>query len=325
MEKFTAARTGGDRDVTTLDAFPGAGRYIPAMQTTGPSRVLVVDDELRALRLVSRVLGSSSIACRTADSAAEAMAALRESPAIDVVVSDIRMPEVDGIEFLGGVRREFADRPWLQLILVTGHASLETAVAAMRLEASDYLFKPVDPKSLREAVQHALTRADSIRQVKGTQPDSPGALELRQLAGTARALAEDMNRAFEAPRERRSGDERPEDAALRSLKLLQKLQEARSTIFGEAVMPEPAWEMLAELMRARLTNQQLSVTSLALSSQSPMTTALRRIEDLIQGGLAARIPDPSDRRRTHIELTAEGMARMRVFLEGFARTVLEPP
>lgn len=294
------------------------------MESSRPARVLVVDDEARALRLVSRVLGSSAIACRTAESAAEAMAALRESPDIDVVVSDIRMPEVDGIEFLGSVRREFADRPWLQLILVTGHASLETAVAAMRLEASDYLFKPVDPKSLREAVSHALTRADSIRQVKVTQPDTPRARELQQIAGTARALAEDLSRAFE-PARGKSGDETAEDAALRTLKLLQKLQEARSTIFGEAVMPEPAWEMLAELMRARLMNQQLSVTSLALSSQSPMTTALRRIEDLIQGGLAARVPDPSDRRRTHIELTPEGMARMRVFLEGFARTVLERP
>jgi CheY-like chemotaxis protein len=294
------------------------------MESSSPARVLVVDDEVRALRLVSRVLGSSGIACRTAESAAEAMAALRGSPEIDVVVSDIRMPEVDGIEFLGSVRREFADRPWLQLILVTGHASLETAVAAMRLEASDYLFKPVDPKSLREAVNHAFARADSIRQVKVTQPDTPRALELQQIAGTARALAEDLSRAFE-PARGKPGDETPEDAALRTLKLLQKLQEARSTIFGEAVMPEPAWEMLAELMRARLMNQQLSVTSLALSSQSPMTTALRRIEDLIQGGLAARVPDCSDRRRTHIELTPEGMARMRVFLEGFARTVLERP
>jgi CheY-like chemotaxis protein/DNA-binding MarR family transcriptional regulator len=294
------------------------------MESSSPARVLVVDDEVRALRLVSRVLGSSGIACRTAESAAAAMAALRGSPDIDVVVSDIRMPEVDGIEFLGSVRREFADRPWLQLILVTGHASLETAVAAMRLEASDYLFKPVDPKSLREAVNHALTRADSIRQVKVTQPDTPRALELQQIAGTARALAEDLTRAFE-PARGKPGEESPEDVALRTLKLLQKLQEARSTIFGEAVMPEPAWEMLAELMRARLMNQQLSVTSLALSSQSPMTTALRRIEDLIQGGLAARVPDSTDRRRTHIELTPEGMARMRVFLEGFARTVLERP
>src|SRR5512144_1734426 len=293
------------------------------------ARVLVVDDEVRALRLISRVLGSSAIACRTAESAAAAMEILRQAPDIDVVVSDIYMPTTDGIEFLGAVRREFADRPWLQLLLVTGQASLETAVAAMRLEASDYLFKPIEPKSLRESVQHALTRAESIRKVRTAAADTAGSRELLQIADTARALAEDMRRTIEhtagrpgEPAQPAHGGGRTEDSSLRTLKLLQKLQEARSSIFGEAVMPEPAWEMLAELMRARLAGQHLSVTSLALSSKSPMTTALRRIEDLIQGGLAARMPDPADRRRTYVELTAEGMARMQLFLEGFARTAL---
>ncbi|HET9693144.1 MAG TPA: response regulator [Steroidobacteraceae bacterium] len=298
------------------------------METAAAARVLVVDDEIRALRLMSRVLGSSAIACKTAESAAEALEVLKVGPEIDVVVSDIYMPTTDGIEFLGTVRRDFADRPWLQLLLVTGQASLETAVAAMRLEASDYLFKPIEPKTLREAVQHALTRAESIRKVRATSGDMPGARELQQIADTAKALAEDMRRTIEHDTGRPAGaggqghPARPEETSLRTLKLLQKLQEARSSIFGEAVMPEPAWEMLAELMRARLAGQHLSVTSLALSSKSPMTTALRRIEDLIQGGLAARMPDPADRRRTYVELTPEGMARMQLFLEGFARTAL---
>ena len=292
-------------------------------------RVLVVDDEVRALRLLARVLDSSTIACHPAESAADAMTILRQSPEIDVVLSDIYMPTTDRIEFLGTIRREFADRPWLQLLLVTGQASLETAVAAMRLEASDYLFKPIEPKSLRESVQHALTRAESIRKVRSAAADPGGSRELLQIADTAKALAEDMRRTIEQDSSSRrestgsaQGAARPEDSSLRTLKLLQKLQEARSSIFGEAVMPEPAWEMLAELMRARLAGQHLSVTSLALSSKSPMTTALRRIEDLIQGGLAARMPDPTDRRRTYVELTPEGMARMQLFLEGFARTAL---
>ncbi|MGI9246211.1 MAG: response regulator, partial [Steroidobacteraceae bacterium] len=276
------------------------------MEPAVTARVLVVDDEVRALRLMSRLLGSSAIAARTAESAAAALEVLRQSPELDVVVSDIYMPTTDGFEFLGAVRREFVDRPWLQLLLVTGQASLVTAVAAMRLEASDYLFKPIEPKTLREAVQHALTRAGSIRKVRATANGAPGAHELQQIADTAKELAEDMRRTLEPEAGRREGGgtpARPEDSSLRTLKLLQKLQEARSSIFGEAVMPEPAWEMLAELMRARLAGQHLSVTSLALSSKSPMTTALRRIEDLIQGGLAARVPDPADRRRTYVELT----------------------
>jgi CheY-like chemotaxis protein len=299
------------------------------MHSPALARVLIVDDEVRALRLMSRVLGSSAIMCRTAESAAEALQILRQAPEIDVIVSDIYMPTTDGIEFLGTVRREFADRPWLQLLLVTGQASLETAIAAMRLEASDYLFKPIEPKSLRESVQHSLTRAESIRQVRSATADSAGSRELMQIAGTAKALAEDMRRTIEQDASRHGAPggaphepARPGETSLRTLNLLQKLQEARTGIFGEAVMPEPAWEMLAELMRARMAGQHLSVTSLALSSRSPMTSALRRIEDLIQGGLAARMPDPADRRRTYVELTPEGMARMQVFLEGFARTAL---
>src|SRR5512139_2845605 len=182
-------------------------------------RVLVVDDEVRALRLLARVLDSSTISCHTAESAADALTILRQSPEIDVVLSDIYMPTIDGIEFLGTVRRDFGDRPWLQLLLVTGQASLETAVAAMRLEASDYLFKPIEPKTLRESVQHALTRAESIRTVRATAVDSPGARELRQIADTARALAEDMRRTIEQDAGRREGTAtspapRPEDASL---------------------------------------------------------------------------------------------------------------
>src|SRR5512145_2642408 len=186
-----------------------------------PPRVLVVDDEVRSLRLMSRVLGSSAIGCRTAESAAEALEILRLAPEIDVVVSDIYMPTVDGIEFLGTVRRDFVDRPWLQLLLVPCQASLETAVAEMRLEASDYLFNPIEPKTLRESVQHALTRAESIRTVRATAGDSPVAHELQQIADTAKALAEDMRRTIENDSGRREGSPaapataRPEEASLR--------------------------------------------------------------------------------------------------------------
>lgn len=273
--------------------------------------MLIVDDEARTLRLVARVLGSGEVPCVTARSASEALEILADSPDIDAVLSDIYMPATDGLEFLATVRQRHADRPWLQLLLITGQASVATAVAAIRLDASDYLLKPVEPKALRESVQHALARARSIREVQRTHRESPDDAVLRQLAETAQALAVELRRDNHAPADA--------DSALRTLDLLQRMADARTSVFGNAVMPEPAWEMLAELMSARLNGRHLSVTSLALASKSPMTTALRRIEDLIQGGLATRLPDPEDRRRTYIELTPEGVMRMQVFLEGFSR------
>ena len=277
------------------------------------SSVLVVDDDARALDLVRRVLESDGLRCRTADSASTGLADLRSAPDVDVIVSDIYMPATDGIEFLATVRREFADRPWLQLILITGQASVDTAVAAMRLEASDYLVKPLEARQLRESVRHAMARALSVREVRSARGDSPQGRELQRIATAARELASEIGRD-------RAGAGRDDGMdGLRALALLQNLEEARATIFRDAVMPEPAWEMLAELMRAQLAGKSLTVSSLALASKSPMTTALRRIDDLVAGGLARRVPDPEDRRRTHVELTDEGRARMQLFLESFSR------
>ena len=290
------------------------------MNAASEPRVLLVDDEVRALALAERALVGGDIACRLANSAEEALTWLRGSSQADVVVSDIRMPVTDGIEFLSRVRDEFASRRWLQIILVTGHATVDTAIAAIRLEASDYLVKPVEPLALRESVGHALKRAESLRRVERAKPDSSDAVALREFADVATELAGNLRH---MARPGPAGEALAHTKAnLATLELLRRLQGARQTIFGDAVMPEPAWEMIAELMRARLAGERLSVTSLALSSQSPATTALRRIEDLIQCGLATRTPDPVDRRRSYVELTPEGAKRMQVFLEGFARTVL---
>jgi len=278
------------------------------------ARTLIVDDEPRALGLTVRLLAQAGIKCLTAASAQEALEQLRAGSDIDVVLSDICMPATDGLEFLAQVRNEFPGRPWLQLLLITGQASVETAVAAIRLEASDYLLKPADPKALRESVSHALLRAASIRSVATAAGDSAAAQELRALASTAHELAARIGTIGDEDRGQPS-------QALESLMLLRKLQEARNSMFGQALMPEPAWEMLAELTRARLAGQKLSVTSLALASNSPVTTALRRIDDLIQGGLVAKVPDAADRRRTHVELTHAGFIRMQSFLEGFTKIV----
>jgi CheY-like chemotaxis protein/DNA-binding MarR family transcriptional regulator len=274
-----------------------------------PTKVLIVDDDPRSLRLAQVVIESSRIACLAVNSAADALAALHARPEIDVLLSDIVMPAIGGLDLLAQVRREFASRPWLQLLLITGQASVESAVAAMRLDASDYLLKPVTPPELRQAVQQALDRARSIRSIV----DGRGAGDeagLREIAQAARDLAGLIGRLGESGRDAESAAE--------ALRLLGRLEEARSSLFGQAVMPEPSWEMLAELMRAQLAGRQLSVTSLALASKCPNTTAMRRIDDLVRSGLVERIADQGDRRRTHLKLSPTGLMRMRMFLVRFS-------
>jgi DNA-binding NtrC family response regulator len=121
-------------------------------------RVVIVDDEPRMAAVVAMALGRDGYECETCASAEAALAAIQARGA-DVVVTDLKMPEIDGIELL---RRLRATRPALPVILLTAHGSVPSAVAAMRDGAFDYVAKPFDNDELRALVARAveLTRLE---------------------------------------------------------------------------------------------------------------------------------------------------------------------
>ena len=115
-------------------------------------RILVVDDEERMASVVAMALGRAGHECETCTSGDAALAAV-DARGADVVVTDWRMPGMDGLELL---RRLHAKRPALPVILITAHGSVPSAVAAMREGAFDYLTKPFDNDELRALVGRAL-------------------------------------------------------------------------------------------------------------------------------------------------------------------------
>jgi DNA-binding NtrC family response regulator len=115
-------------------------------------RVLVVDDEERMASVVAMALARAGYECETCTGGEAALAAV-DARGADVVVTDWRMPGMDGIELL---RRLHAKRPALPVILITAHGSVPSAVAAMREGAFDYLTKPFDNDELRALVGRAL-------------------------------------------------------------------------------------------------------------------------------------------------------------------------
>jgi DNA-binding NtrC family response regulator len=117
------------------------------------ARVLVVDDEEIVLRSCARILGGD-YALDTAQDGAEALRKVDAAP-YDVILLDIMMPKIDGIEVLQRVKEA---HPEVEVIMVTGLAQIDTAVRAMKLGAFDYLPKPFDPDELRLVVQRALER-----------------------------------------------------------------------------------------------------------------------------------------------------------------------
>ena len=115
-------------------------------------RIVVVDDEERMATVVAMALGRAGYECETCASGEAALAAV-DARGADVVVTDWRMPGMDGLELL---RRLHAKRPALPVILITAHGSVPSAVAAMREGAFDYITKPFDNDELRALVGRAL-------------------------------------------------------------------------------------------------------------------------------------------------------------------------
>jgi DNA-binding NtrC family response regulator len=114
-------------------------------------QVLIVDDEERMASVVATALGRAGYECEACNSGAAALAILAERGA-DVVVTDWKMPQMDGIELL---RQLHVQQPELPVILLTAHGSVPSAVAAMREGAFDYVTKPFDNDELRAVVARA--------------------------------------------------------------------------------------------------------------------------------------------------------------------------
>jgi DNA-binding NtrC family response regulator len=114
--------------------------------------ILVVDDEKNIRLMLSQSLASDSMTVETAVNAEEALQKLAESN-YDLMLLDLRMPGMDGMQMLERVR---AEKPDLPVILLTAHGTVETAVKAMRGGAVNFLQKPFSPREIREAVEKAL-------------------------------------------------------------------------------------------------------------------------------------------------------------------------
>jgi DNA-binding NtrC family response regulator len=128
-----------------------------------PMRVLVVDDHAPAREAVSHVLREAGYDVATCASATEALARIAQQP-VDVVVTDLQMPGMNGLEFIREIERRRID---VQVLMITAHASIASAVEAMRHGAFDYVEKPFDAAELERSVANACDRLRLSRQEVG--------------------------------------------------------------------------------------------------------------------------------------------------------------
>ncbi len=121
-----------------------------------PAKVLLVDDEKDFVEMFSLRLEESGEKVFVAHSGKEGLKAL-EKENIDVIVLDIRMPGMDGIETLAEIKKK---KPLVEVIMLTGHGTAETAVKGMKLGAFDYLMKPADFNDVKEKIEAARIKKD---------------------------------------------------------------------------------------------------------------------------------------------------------------------
>ena len=121
-----------------------------------PAKVLIVDDEKDFVEMFSLRLETQGEKVSTAYSGKEALEVLCHV-SIDVVILDIRMPGMDGIDTLKQIKTLY---PIVEVILLTGHGSTQTAVEGMKLGAFDYLMKPADFEEIKLKLESARKRKD---------------------------------------------------------------------------------------------------------------------------------------------------------------------
>ena len=148
-------------------------------------RVLVADDEQSMREFLSIALRRAGHEVTLASSGAEALTALRAQPA-DVVITDLRMPgELDGLGLLRAVRAEAVDA---EVILVTAFATADTAIAAMKQGAYDYLTKPFKIDELHALIDRAMEKRALVAENAALREQVAGRVRMAQLLGRSRAM-----------------------------------------------------------------------------------------------------------------------------------------
>jgi len=132
---------------TLVTGWPGAQGETP--------RALVVDDDMQVRRTLTRVLQAIGVGSVEAGNGREALARLEESGEVPLIISDLYMPEMDGLTLLREVLRRHPDTA---VLMLTGVAEVATAVESLKIGAYDYLAKPILIEEFRARVENALER-----------------------------------------------------------------------------------------------------------------------------------------------------------------------
>lgn len=267
----------------------------------GQCIVLVVDDDPDCLGEYVEMITALGYPCQGLGEASEALRTIAADPRIGIVVTDVQMPAMDGLTLLDELAARFmAERPLVALV-ITGQASLENAVQAMRSSAMDFLPKPVAMADLSAALRRASKRWVHL----------VGQMRLRSLARLAKEQEPSRPAGTPAP-DFANATPAQLQAVVRSI---MRSRRKRAEFLDPVLFSDPAWDILLDLTSAALDEKPVPASSACAASQAPLSTALRHVRQLVEAGLVRRWQDPLDKRRTLLELEPEAFASMKAYLQ----------
>jgi CheY-like chemotaxis protein/DNA-binding MarR family transcriptional regulator len=252
--------------------------------------ILLLDDDLTTLTVLERSLGGAGFNCVSSSDPKQALAIVTTKSEIAVVVTDLYMPHMSGLQFAKALSETPLGRPTPRILLLTAQPSLESAIGALRGGACDFLVKPVSTAELVAAVTKALERARQDRLIhRGRAPDIAHEGISNDLESTGRRKVPVLD-------------------------TIEKLRSLRSR-YDEHKLDDVAWELLLELLRTEQGDHKLSVSALTISIPGvSATTSLRRIGELTARGYVDRVPDARDGRRDFVSLTLKAHDLLKDYL-----------
>lgn len=132
------------------------------------TNVLIIDDEERFLKTTKTLLEKEDCRVLTSTDGWSGVAMLKEKQ-IDVVILDVKMPGIDGVEVL---RRIKAEHPLVEVLMLTGHATMESAIEGLKLGAFDYMAKPCDIEVLKQKIKTAQAKREaSLEKIRKAKID----------------------------------------------------------------------------------------------------------------------------------------------------------
>ena len=279
------------RDIKSQENIPFEGLPGPSMECA----VLLIDDDGACLGEYAELVSSLGYSVRTCGDAESALKMIADEPGIGIVLTDLNMPGLDGHALLEEIYSRYGLTRPLITIVVTGEATFQSAVHALRSQAFDYLAKPVSADSLRAALRRASERRTQLVLQQMLLADREG--RPRVAAGF--------------------GSKGSDQELARAIRRIMRSRRKRTELLQSELFADPSWDILLDLTLAKIEGKTVTVSDACIAAQVPFTTAFRYLNALVDSGLVHRSKDLQDKRRIMVEVDPKVPSLMkRLLLEG---------